>query len=408
MNVSSKSEHELVNSEDFSEMIENIKKLSYAVGCYNAFHSAFLRTLDSSMFGINIGFEQGSSPYKTKIKDMTKTKISLLHFTRQIELMISKEVLTKINNKLKLLEMLMAQEIPNMKSLFREIAEFFQEENNKGTPGKRRASSVPQIRLFPKLEIYDHRTEIFKKRHRSLTFNNIRFMRYDYSSDLIFLVNTENSLIVYDLIQKTIYSTLNQWPFPLSDIKIRRDLNYYTSPDVLKIQYQKFERFSAEEEEDFGMGKMVKSKNLVVEKDIKDLAYSMAETNKYFDDFADNMWFFKRGRVDNYFIACKFESKQQVFFFQFINKFRKFVTSTRKINSGKSSKLSSMVSLKQSITLHKKKKSTASKYLNRSTKSSPRRYLELSLSFRYLVPAGIQSGKEISKLIRGSEHLPFK
>ena len=149
---------------------------------------------------------------------------------------------------------------------------------------------------------------------------------------------------------------ISQWPWRIRDLIIRRNLNFYNSKSILRVEFNKLDTYVETTKIDYENSK-------VTENDILNFAYNVLEMNEYFHEFSNTVWFHKNNKRDNYILAFQIEKKNQLIFFYYCYKFRKLEDPKRKKerNGNSLTRGSSMMNLSRSVTLHKQKKSRMSK-----------------------------------------------
>jgi hypothetical protein len=247
-------------------MIKYLKRLTYAVGCFNTFSSGLMTLLDQSLFGnslyINSNNEFHLHP-DFSLKELSESvdAMSYLYQIKYEQFHISEMVFKEINIKLSKMEAMIIQEIPEIKSIYKESLAYFQS-----------AIKLPQqiklgrladeVHIFPKLFSY----RISKDSNSHFKLPNIVQMVYANCSELLLLKSINNSLLIFDLKTKQVSYSFKDWPFDLSKILIKRNLNSYKNKLMTQknfIRLTKFPKkieilYDADQKEEFG------SENLII------------------------------------------------------------------------------------------------------------------------------------------------
>ena len=357
-----------LNIPELKSMIQNLKKFSYSVGCFNSYTKALMRILDNNMFGFNICLQPENQVNSNKVKvsfkkdketsSLNTARSTYLKKVRNSQLDMVNQIFREINKKIEKMEAYMIKEIPELKQIFQQTQLLLGENNNRRAARMQRE----EPNYFPRLFEYTISSKIEKaSQFKNMGFSHIVTMRYTYCSELIFFLNSDNTIIIYDLFQKKICQEINQWPFRIKDLIFRRNLNFYNSTSLLKVEFSKYEQFVDRNESS--------QTNLegVNQNDFQSLAFTSLSIKDYFIHFADEIWFHKRGKRDKFILVFQFEKKNQLFFFYFIYKYKKFELKDR--NESIRNSKSSMMNLSRSISLHKQKTSKFNKFFKKSSDS---------------------------------------
>ena len=358
---------------ELKKLIKKLKKLCYAIGCFNSYTTAMTKMLDNSMFGFSICLQKDeqSGLRKVKISRMKEdeqfeaeiTPAMYLNKVRSRQIEIVEKIFKVINEKIRVLEAFLIKEIPEMVKIFQQ-EQILRVQNTSTSRGSTRLPRETSGYL-PRLYEYKPDPNIHKPKRFKMNFTNIVAMRYSYCSHLLFFLNSENKLVVYDLFQQKISQEISQWPFSIKNIILRRNLNFYNSKSLLRVEFKKFDHYVSVEEE------KGESAKVVTEKDFENLAYIVLEMKDYFSNFSNNIWFHKRNKWDKYILVFQFHKKNQLFFFYFVYKFKELQEKKRREtlkNASTASRGSSMVNLTRSVSLHKQKTSKFSRMFTKSAR----------------------------------------
>lgn len=370
MNRSSRQTHEVVHiSLDIPELktiIRNIKKLAYSVGCFNSYTFALMKMLDQNMCGFSVCLQNEPNSDERKIK-VTRTKPEdenspasprYLGRVRQLQLEMVQKIFKVINSKIAALEAYFLREIPEIRKVFEQAQLLLLEKGQNQRKAKTRLREEPDY--LPRLFEYQVGKSVDKaSQFKSMLMTNIRAMRYTYCSELVFLLDSDNTIVIYDLFQRRICHQLNQWPFRTRNFILRRNLNFYNSKSLLKVEFSKFDQFLQRGDAH------QKEKRIVTQDDFHDLAYISLSVRDYFQRFPDEIWFHKRGKRDKYILVFQFAKKSQLLFFNFVYKFTKLQTKRRNESIRTSERGSSMMNLSRSVSLHKQKTKKVSRLFTR-------------------------------------------
>lgn len=368
MNRSSRNTPEIIkfNLEipELKKIIKEMKKLTYAIGCFNSYSSALMKMIDYNTFGFNFclqegGIDGGKRVKVSRMKEEDETEIhsssaKYLEKVRKYQIEMVEKIFRVINQKLTKLEAHLIKEMPEIIKIFEKEKILRMEKLHGNKRSARLRNSAPEI--IPKLYEYIADSNISKPKRFKLTFQNIIAFRYSYCSDLLFLINSQNTIIVYDLFQMKVCQEISQWPWRIRDLIIRRNLNFYNSKSILRVEFNKLDTYVETTKIDYENSK-------VTENDILNFAYNVLDMNEYFNEFSNTVWFHKNNKRDNYIMAFQFEKKNQLIFFYYCYKFRKLEDPKRKKerNGNSLTRGKSMMNLSRSVTLHKQKKSRMSK-----------------------------------------------
>lgn len=368
MNRSSRSTQEDVHiSLDIPELktiIRNIKKLGYSVGCFNSYTQALMKMLDQNMCGFSICLQNEKQSDQRKVK-VSRTKAEdegspnggdYLNKVRKLQMEMAEKIFRVINTKIATMEAHFLREIPEIRKVFQQAQLLLQEKVN----NQRKARLREEPDYLPRLFEYKIGANVDKpSQFKSMLMTNIRTMRYTYCSELVFLLDSENTIVIYDLFQRRICHQLNQWPFRIRNFILRRNLNFYNSKSLLKVEFSKFDQFlQRNHDPDQQLGP-------VTQDDFHDLAYISLSIRDYFIRFSDEIWFHKRGKRDKFILVFQFIKKSQLIFFNFVYKFTKLQIKRRNESIRTSGRGSSMMNLSRSVSLHKQKTKKFSKMLTR-------------------------------------------
>jgi hypothetical protein len=271
-----------------------------------------------------------------------------------MQLEMVEKIFKVINKKLTVMEMYLIKALPEIVKIFEQEKILRMTRDNNSKRNGRLRQAIPEI--IPKLFEYSKDSNAIKPKKFKLGFANIRAFRYSYCSDLLFLFNSQNTIIVYDLYQTKVVQEISQWPWSIKNLILRRNLNFYNSKSILKVEFNKIDDYMDIDSE------VKNSSNIVTENDICNFAYNVQEINEYFSEFSNNVWFHKNNKRDNYIMVFQFEKKNQLIFFYYSYKFRKIENEKKNAKNGNSlQRGSSMMNLSRSVSLHKQKKSKMSR-----------------------------------------------
>lgn len=374
MNRSSRQTQEVVSiSLDVPELrgiIRNVKKLEYSVGCFNSYTQALMKMLDQSMCGFSICLQRDKDAEHRRVKVSRASKkgedtseggasSQYLKGVREAQIEMSEKIFREINTKIQKLEEHFLREIPEIRKVFQQARLLLLDKGTSDWASKRTLRTEPEI--FPRLKEYSPPKNVGKEsQFKTLLLANIVAMRYTYCSDLLFFLDSENRVVIYDLFQRRICHQFSQWPFRLRNLILRRNLNFYNSKSLLKVEFSKFDQF-------LSRGSAAEGKTgPVTAEEFHDLAFIGLSLKDYFSRFSDEVWFHKRGKRDKYILVFQFFKKRQLMFFNFVYKFTKLQKKTRNESIRTSQRGSSMVNLSRSVSLHKQKTKKISRLFTRT------------------------------------------
>lgn len=205
--------------------------------------------------------------------------------------------------------------------------------------------------------------------------DDIRLLRVDYVSNLLFAALQDKRLIVIDWFQGCRYATLSDFPNPMTELVLKPDLSQYTGRILSRLTYSGYQDFLTQNEEykayvfNQSGGKANEELYLV---GIKALGSFFNETKKWFSAYPEKEVFFKKNKSQKILMACTFRSKKMMFFFGFDYKFRRIEieknspVETHK-NLGESSFQSSSKKFKKSKSLFKSGNKKSSRGASKAT-----------------------------------------
>lgn len=156
--------------------------------------------------------------------------------------------------------------------------------------------------------------------------DDVRLLRCDYVSNLLFAALPDKRLIVLDCFQGCRYATLSDFPNPITELLIKPDLSRFTGKTLVRLAYSGYEDFLDQNEQYkvhiFNQSGGRANEDLYLA-GIKALGSFLNETKKWFQEYPDKEVFYKRTNRQNLLLACTFRNKRMVFFFGFEYLFKK-------------------------------------------------------------------------------------
>lgn len=156
--------------------------------------------------------------------------------------------------------------------------------------------------------------------------DDVRLLRCDYVSNLLFAALPDKRLIVLDWFQGCRYATLSDFPNPITELLIKPDLSRFTGKTLVRLAYSGYEDFLAQNEEYktyiFTQSGGKANEELYLA-GMKALGSFLNETKKWFGEYPDKEVFFKGKNRQNLLLACTFRNKRMIFFFGFEYLFKK-------------------------------------------------------------------------------------
>ena len=274
--------------------------------------------IDQSLFGnslyVNKKNEFHVQPdYPLNELSQETGKMSYLYQIKFEQSQISQLIFEEINNKLSKMESVVLQEIPQIKSIYKENQTYFQS-----------AIKLPQqiklgrladtVTIFPKLFTY----QIPQDSNSHFTLPDIAQMVYANCSEILLLKSVSNSLLVFDLKTKQVSYCFKDWPFNLNKILIKRNLNSYKSKLMTQKNFIRLSNFPKKIEILYEEEKKeeLESENIILQKTLGNTLYSVKVTKEYFRNMKSQLWVTPEFQNDSYAIVLKDDLMDELLFFK--------------------------------------------------------------------------------------------
>lgn len=308
-NQTSMSDNEIIKSKDLLMIVILLKKLSYAIGAFNSYSVGLIKMIENSLFGMTIYVDQED---KLRILDGLdeENENNYIQNLKSIFANFSKETIEKVNDKIRNLEELMNSEIPELRELYFEEA----------TPLKLAKQGCTELsseisfnddQIFPKIIVY----KSSKKESKDIIIDNISRIHYPECSELLFIQTKDFCTIILDISKRKICFKFVDWPFKISNILVRRNLNYFRVVDPNRFRFLTINELKKNNEGRINKSDPLILSNVMLEEDLRDNLFSVEMIKNYFENLEDKIWFYKEGIVDSYIFAVKDDDTNCIYFF---------------------------------------------------------------------------------------------